>query len=77
MNNAFRKVTVVGNLSEAEAREFFFEHVLPALTPQLACGEAEWRQVYKARAQWAVFWLLSHRRCRCAAAILARCKHAP
>ena len=77
VNDAFRKVAVVCNLSEAEAREFFFEHVLPALTPQLACGEAEWRQVYKARAQWAVFWLLSHRRCRCAAAILARCKLAP
>jgi len=75
VNKAFREVAVVGNLSEAEAREFFFEHVLPALTPQLACGEAEWRQVYEVRAQWAVFWLLSHRStCRCAAAILARCK---
>ena len=49
MNKAFRKVSVVSNLSEAEAREFFFEHVLPALAPQLACGEAEWRQVYEVR----------------------------
>ena len=40
---------MVSNLSEAEAREFFFEHVLPALAPQLACGEAEWRQVYEVR----------------------------
>jgi hypothetical protein len=51
VNKAFRQVAVVGNLSEAEAREFFFEHVLPALLPQLACGEAEWRQVYEVRAQ--------------------------
>ena len=75
VNKAFREVAVVGNLSEAEAREFFFQHVLPSLTPQHACGEAEWRQVYEVRAQWAVFWLLSHRStCRCAAATLARCK---
>jgi len=74
VNNAFREVAVVGNLSEAEAREFFFEHALPALTPQLACGEAEWRQVYEARAQGEVFSSLSHQgSCRCAAAILARC----
>ena len=50
VNNAFREVAVVGNLSQAEAREFFFEHVLPALAPQLACGESEWRQVYEVRA---------------------------
>jgi hypothetical protein len=51
VNDAFRKVAVVGNLSQAEAREFFFDYVLPSLIPQLACGEAEWRQLYEVRAQ--------------------------
>jgi hypothetical protein len=73
VNKAFREVAVVGNLSEAEAREFFFEHVLPARRVQLACGEAEWRQVYEARALGIVFSLLSHRgSCRCAAATPGR-----
>jgi hypothetical protein len=50
VNKAFREVAVVGNLIETEARTFFFKHVLPALAPQLACGKAEWRQVYEVRA---------------------------
>lgn len=47
---------VIGNFSEAEAKEYLFEHVLPDFTPALRCTDADWAKIYEVRSM-ATFYL--------------------